>query len=804
MADSPLTPMSDVGTHEQVPTNGNKRVLRTLRKRPFNLDKQQVVSDIIQEKQSIIISRKARMASRLERYAKLYGWKPEYINLQGEFAPTIWLPIMLASTLRLKAALENSIKSTRPIMKAKAKQRRNMNKESTIDNLHDYQFFMEIDGERFIDDYVSGFVEDGKVISHQRWVKKDETIVTVKVLPKLFEDRHLADVSSTELMTALLISLKTLFPKLSSAEMLDNKGYHWNVEYIELDGSNNSADIQYYEREDDLIEAHITVEMTTYDGPMVEVHDPEDILVSPVRAANLQPPGPNNPHGASTVMRICKTSINDIKRKREQNVFDLITDEDMKRIEDHAPPLPQIDQNDDIKRQKDLQAGITVTPATTRKNTERFYLEVYKQMDLNGDGFDEEIILWVEEYSQVLMAVRYLTEVYPGIPVKRPFSEPSFFPIANRFEAMGLAELLEPIQDIMQRLMEHNLEWGEITNTPNFVYRPTSGMFPSVVRLKSGEGYPVDDPERDIKMLVWNKDMSWVATTYAMIQQLGDKLAMQTDANFGRVPQGKASAFRTFSTTQALLGQSDARIEQVLRRLFHGFVEIFTSFHRLNRHFLPKEKQFRVLGVPEQGADPYITLKAEEIDFDVDFEFKASILSVSKQALGQALQEVAALVVSPLALQLGIVKPEDVHRLFKDMISSKDIDPDRYTTRPSEEANLPKILAEEAISAIKAFEDPVGLPLEQPMEHFQKLMAYAKSDKIGELTPSQTEILSRYIKKVMELIKREQLQMMQAQAAQQMQQEQNQGQPGAPPQNPPNTAAAESFPTSSANEGVIQ
>ena len=60
---------------------------------------------------------------------------------------------------------------------------------------------------------------------------------------------------------------------------------------------------------------------------------------------------------------------------------------------------------------------------------------------------------------------------------------------------------------------------------------------------------------------------------------------------------------RTASTVQNLLAQGDLRSEQVLRRAFEFWADVFELMHRLNRRFLPEDKEIRIAGSGEQGED---------------------------------------------------------------------------------------------------------------------------------------------------------------------------------------------------------
>src|ERR1700741_4506501 len=96
------------------------------RKRSFNLDKTRVVNYVLGRLDVDLDSRNEWNQKRIDRYAKLRGWLPTKGHPLGSQSSNVWMPIMLVASMRLKASLENSTKSMRPLMQAKAMQQRNM------------------------------------------------------------------------------------------------------------------------------------------------------------------------------------------------------------------------------------------------------------------------------------------------------------------------------------------------------------------------------------------------------------------------------------------------------------------------------------------------------------------------------------------------------------------------------------------------------------------------------------------------------------------------------------------------------
>ena len=282
----------------------------------------------------------------------------------------------------------------------------------------------------------------------------------------------------------------------------------------------------------------------------------------------------------------------------------------------------------------------------------------------------------------------------------------------------------------------------------------------------------------------------------SMLTNMAERLSMINDTSFGRVPAGKASALRTIGGMALLQGQGEARPERILRRFFMMLAEVWAQIHELNKRFLPRDKQIRIIGTASDETAAYDTIsERSEIAGRFDFEFSANAINMTKQAMQQALQQFGATAFSPLTLQAGIADPAGLYRFVRDFGKAGGIDPRRYVKKPPGVQDGPPISAEEAVAAALAGRMPRGYPSEPggALEHLNILVAIANSDEIfGQFNGQQTEIFGMWLKKIRDIVLAETQQRQQlAIAAQEAQAQQAGGAPGrpaeaaqAPPQGP--------------------
>ncbi len=408
---------------------------------------------------------------------------------------------------------------------------------------------------------------------------------------------------------------------------------------------------------------------------------------------------------------------------------------------------------------------------------------------MDGDGLDEDVIFSMILEDKIMLRVCYLTQEFPSETARRPFAEGQLFEVPGRRYGIGYLELMEPMHDLVKQFLDQGGDAGTLSNAPFGFYRATSSMKPEVLRMWPGELYPLSDPQNDVMFpQLGNKDQSFMFNMVALLGQFQEKLTAIGDLQLGRVPQGKSSALRTVQGMQTVLAQGDARPESVLRGFFTGLTQIWEQIHILNRTFLPKGKQYMVSDYIKTEDDPYRQVKdPTDVAGNFRFDFSANALNTSKEALQGSLQNLMTTYVTALGMQLGIIKPDGIYRLFRDYGRAMGQDPDKYLSLPSPNADKPQIFAEDAINHIISGSMPEGDPIERAEAHLQKLMDFMNSDEFGLLRPEYVQIFKAYVGAVGQKGAAERQQQQLLAAAQQFQQgaqPQGQGGPKAQPQAP--------------------
>jgi hypothetical protein len=678
---------------------------------------------------------------RVQRTAKYRGWR-EGKSFPWDNASDAHLPIIMTDVQRTEDTLHNAVLSTRPVMNAKAVSRDHEAKEKTVDKLLDHQVFTENQGEIRVGNLISAFVQDGQFVAYIPYIKETQkTTRTYRI------DFPPAKVSWDGW---LLQHLQEYYPK---ATILPGTRAPWNWiirEEHPLTGEITKKTLDVFQDSDDAqVQLICHADETIFDGPSLIPKELEDIVV-PGRSENLQPQCMSNPTGAPHVFMVDYPSKDEILKLVESGFYDEVGDDDLEKIK--ATKGSSQNNAVDPEEQKVLQddlTGIATNLIADPEEDPYTRLTYFGRADLDGDGFEEEVVYWLLEKPQVLLRARYLTEVYPTTPMRRPFAMAKYIPVNGQFYAIGLIELMESGYDIIKKTFDQMVDSGDLTNTPWGFYRPMSGIRPEVMRMGPGDLYPTNSPKDDVHYPTLPQGMaSFGHNLIAMVSQILDQTTLVGSLQLGGVPQGKSSALRTTSNMQSLLQQGDARPERVLRRFFNGLQEIWQQFHELNQVFLPKEKQFRISTGVTADTNPYVAVpNREAISGRFMFEFGASILNTNRSLATSALQDMLGILINPLLFQVGIMNPQGVYALVSDYIKARGQDPQKYVTPPSNDpySGLAKISVEDALLSIMNGYFPHGGPMEPLPEHMKKLQEFVSDPaNLDHFTPQQARLLGQY------------------------------------------------------------
>jgi len=722
------------------------------RRRSFAFDAEEVVRDVLKWYDQDIHDRQDWSDRRLQRYAKLRGWL-EAKDYPWPNASNVYIPLMMTDSLQMQDTLHNGVMSQRPVMNPQPLNPADKEQAETVADLLDYQFFTEQQGEEKLATLIESFTNDGTMYSLQAWITDEQETEQVETFPALE--------GNVPVEFQLKTRLEGIFSDQKAASITQKKDddpFTWSIKWFDDNHKAQTATADFYTADDGRLLCIVKRKQIIFDGPAMQPKTEEDI-VYPSRAENLQPPSPSNPAGAHHVCLVDYPSRDELKRLWKSKYYDLMTQEDSDKLDEETEghkghQASSADDPEQHKIQRDALAGHTYGTSEAASQTYTRLL-CFARWDVDGDGLDENVVFWILKEHKLLLRARLMQEIFPSREGRRPLVSEQFIPVPGQIRGIGLLELLEHIQDSMKILVDQTIDKNTLVNTPWFTFRASSGVRPEIIRMAPGEGYPLADPSRDLNFpVIPNADQTLSLNLLAIFNQWAERQAVIGELQFGRVPQGKASALRTTQGMMSVLQQGAARPERIIRRFFMGLAEIYTQLHELNTIYLKPKKQYRVLGMATPGADPYRTLDdLSKIKGRFQFEFKANSLNTNKAVKGQILQQLGAMTFNPMTMQMGLVTPENYYTWLKDIYAESGQDPNRYVNPPTPQSAMPKITAEQAIGDLLNGVIPEQLPSEGPQMHLHRLQQLLPQlQREGAVDAAFQLLYQTYVQKVQALV----------------------------------------------------
>ena len=369
-------------------------------------------------------------------------------------------------------------------------------------------------------------------------------------------------------------------------------------------------------------------------------------------------------------------------------------------------------------------------------------LEDYRLWDVDGDGYDEEIITWVSpRLPQRVLGWDYLDNVYAH--GRRPFRKACYHPIPFRFYGLSYAEVVKGIQDEVNTMHNQRVDFNTIANTPITFYRASMSFPPVAGQVKPGDMVPVDNPANDLAWPKYNANQTWSAQEEQTLNQILERLTGQSDLSLGRQPN-RVGATRTAAGTQTLLGEASLRFKTFMEGFQRFWIGIFEDILALDQEYLPPGKEFRVTGKRPE----FIRLKDRtEIRGKYDIRLAASDQTLNRQQMRQDSAQIMQAMMNPVMVQSGLIGIKGVRFVIEKFLKAYNMDPD-FILEPkavihSPEEELAMFVAGKYVSPVQG---------EDVQQHYQTHMRQAQDPEIWKFaSPEAKQMLKKHIQETEQL-----------------------------------------------------
>ena len=451
---------------------------------------------------------------------------------------------------------------------------------------------------------------------------------------------------------------------LSDIENVGNLKWRGAITTSPRTGGDAEVELQLKFLEDGGIQAKVTHE-DVRERPRVDLIDPPD-FIAPAR-------------GGSDLQRLpwCQQRLwmteDDLRAKVLQGRFD---HDAVEKLLEHAK-LPAGDRSQvdatAYREAKSSTEGVEDQGPSNVRKTQYEVLEDHRFYDVDEEGREDALVTWYcKDLPEQPLGWDLLDNVYAH--GRRPFVCGRFFPTPFRFYGLSFAEVIRGIQDEADTIHNQRVDFGTVQNLPIFFYRASSTIPAISMRLKPGEGIPLDNPQQDVNFPKWGGSPAFGQAEEALLLQYYERLTGLSDLTLGRQPN-RVGATRTAAGTSTLLQESGLRQKTAIEAFQRFWTEIFEQVLALDQEYLPAGKEFRVTGrTPE-----YIRLKDRgEIRGRYDLRLTATTQTMNRVVAREDATIVLQALLNPALIQVGLVGLKGIQRTLADFLRAYGKDPDSY------------------------------------------------------------------------------------------------------------------------------
>lgn len=458
-------------------------------------------------------------------------------------------------------------------------------------------------------------------------------------------------------------------------------------------------------------EKEIEKEELLYDCPILENVKIEDFYILGRNATDID--------NADMVIHSQQYSKSDLIKMAKLGFFvKEATDEVIKYEPQFNNPSPNR-LNTAIKQLDDYVTGLNKLGSLAGIRQYNIY-ECYLRYDIDEDGIDEELVVWIEDRSKQVLRITYLERVGPG--GKRPFVIKKYIPQAGPY-GKGIGEILYGLNNELDYIHNQRLDYGTIQNLPFFFYRAASGLNPVKIKLAPGMGIPVDDPQGDVNFPRVNGGTGYGFQEEAQVTRYSENTSGITQFSLGNIQSQGAT--RTATGTAALVNELNSNIDIHIKRYQRGYKKNLMILDMQLQDLLPLGTIIRVVG--EDGGDIYKRFENREaIRWQADFELTANSISSNKAIERETAQMLLQQLANPIALQTGITNQDNLYAAYKNMLQKNEVrDIDAYITKPADSPDSP-FSAKDEINMIIVGVEP---PLVVKDKHAEKLEYFSEFEQ---------------------------------------------------------------------------
>lgn len=283
----------------------------------------------------------------------------------------------------------------------------------------------------------------------------------------------------------------------------------------------------------------------------------------------------------------------------------------------------------------------------------------------NAKDIAEEIniIVWVLVKSRRILKICRAEEFTPD--GKRSPVKFDFIVQPDRFFPIGAAEWVQHIQTTLDAIVNQRLDCGFLSTVPFGFFTPASGFDQTTFRVAPGMMYAVKDINQiSFPKIPWNSQ--WGFQEENAFRNWGQELAGMGDPATGTFASKRTTATEFAGT----MSQIDLRMEFIASGILRSCQELLYRVLWLYQQHVQTGRIYQVTG---PGGEKIVkTLSKDWLKTKLKLHLTGNIQLLSSQLQRDISLNMLSVLLNPLMLQMGIVKPETIYQAIQKVTQAFD------------------------------------------------------------------------------------------------------------------------------------
>jgi hypothetical protein len=507
----------------------------------------------------------------------------------------------------------------------------------------------------------------------------------------------------------------------------------WEDQELEIDFSVNEAAGQ--------IVARVEKPEIRFEGAVIEAENFDSVFF-PVDAKDLQT--------CDHVIVEFTTTLNELLRKRDQGIYEF-DDTDLDVIKASSIGARIVSPGGTESKEKDIE-GTVQADAPEKAYVIKGY-ECYYLWDIEGNGYQEQVIFTVLMDARRVIRKKHLSEVFRH--GRRPLEAGIWELRKHRLLGIGMPEEMESLQRLVNDVLNLIMNASVQAITPPIFYDPAMANGKNeTIEYKPGQMIPI--PGGAITPLPFPGNFPVGFELLKLFMDLFQREAATSDQI-----QGQQGGVKTATATMKLIEEAYQNMSLNIMRVIDFVKRVDRQIWKLYMAYMPENIKYRVQGAGNKWE--FKEMRREDLLLNPDINLEVEVAEISREYTQQVAREVFGMVSgNAMMMQMGIVDPRRIYYACKGLLEAygvKDyqnylIEPDEIKSEDPENENYLMVEGQDVVPAV----------VDDDAAHISTHMGFTQGDGVRLIPPGMfTEVMQRF---TAHIALHQQAQMMKAQQQQ--------------------------------------